>query len=383
LILDAGAVLNPTTANPVIQAKPSAVYYSHNINISGGSIVCNTGACQSGIGLDIGVASGKVSNMSIRGFTSNHAIVIEGANTLVFDNMIVASNQDGFFLAPYKIASQNFAPNAIKIINSSIGNNTGWGIIGQRTSYSGPAVSELCLNNSYLNNLIEANGKGSSGGGILDVCAVGLTISGNYFEGNVSNNIVLGQQSGRYAGNVEGVSILNNYFTVASNVPNTITFGGAPGGTSNTVIGNTEFGTPASGGCFVNDGFDNGQPTILSNTTVSPKLFCGAPNSLLMGKGVIGFPIPVIARGTQSVAGCSLSNPVGGAAAGQFAAGTTSCTVTITPGITAPHGFYCSAQDLTTPTNVVTETATTATTCTIAGTVGNGDTIVWQVGYAY
>jgi len=381
LIMDAGTVLNPTTANPVIQAKPSVAISDPNILIQGGAIVCATDACRAGVGLDLFVG-GKVASVTVSGFTSGYGVILEGANTLTFDSVVVNNNQTGFYLAPVNIFGQNYAPNAIHIINSSIGRNKGWAIFGQRKNYSGAPTSDFCLNNTYQNDVIEDNGSGSNGGGIFDSCAVGLTISGNYFENN-AQNMVLGQQTGPYAGNVTGVSILNNYFTVSPSLSTTIRFGGTNGGISNTVIGNTEFGKAAQGSCFVSDSPDNGQPTILSNTIVSSSLFCGAPTSLLMGAGVIGFPVPVIARGKQNVSGCSLAGAVGGAAAGQFTSGSTSCTVTITPGITAPNGFYCSAHDLTAPTNTLSETATTTTACTISGTVGSGDTIVWQVGYAY
>lgn len=84
------------------------------------------------------------------------------------------------------------------------------------------------------------------------------------------------------------------------------------------------------------------------------------------------------AIGTTNVAGCALTSPVGGTWAGQFASGTAgTCTVTVTPGITAAHGFFCSANDLTTTADKVIQTASTTTTCTISGTTASGDVVNW------
>lgn len=69
----------------------------------------------------------------------------------------------------------------------------------------------------------------------------------------------------------------------------------------------------------------------------------------------------------------------GGASAGKFASGTTgTCTVTITPGITATNGFTCDAHDLTTPADVINQTATSTTTATISGTTASGDVVTWK-----
>jgi hypothetical protein len=92
----------------------------------------------------------------------------------------------------------------------------------------------------------------------------------------------------------------------------------------------------------------------------------------------------VIAGGTQSISGCSLTGGVGGASAGSFASGATgTCTVTITPGITASHGFVCGAKDITTTADTLVQTAYTTTTCTVAGTTVSGDTIVYNVDKAF
>jgi hypothetical protein len=93
------------------------------------------------------------------------------------------------------------------------------------------------------------------------------------------------------------------------------------------------------------------------------------------------FVTPIVESiGRPSLSGCSLAGAVGGAGAGAFNSGTTgTCAVVITPGITAAHGFRCSATDLTTPADLIGQTAFTTTTCTISGTTVRADLITWEV----
>lgn len=87
----------------------------------------------------------------------------------------------------------------------------------------------------------------------------------------------------------------------------------------------------------------------------------------------------LLSLGTQTVSGCSLTTALGGASAGSFHSGTAgTCTVTITPGITALNGFVCQAWDITTAADTVKQTAFTTTTCTISGTTASGDVITWM-----
>lgn len=84
----------------------------------------------------------------------------------------------------------------------------------------------------------------------------------------------------------------------------------------------------------------------------------------------------ITSGGTKFTAsGCSNSTTVGGAVAGSFTSGTTgACTVVITlPGAT--NGYTCSASDLTTPANLIAQSASSTTSCTITGTTVSGDSI--------
>ncbi len=87
---------------------------------------------------------------------------------------------------------------------------------------------------------------------------------------------------------------------------------------------------------------------------------------------------------TFTASGCSISAHKGGAAAGQYTSGTSgTCTVSITPGSTAPNGWVCDAHDLTTPADVQNQTsASTATVPVISGTTVSGDVVNFKC-YAY
>lgn len=94
-------------------------------------------------------------------------------------------------------------------------------------------------------------------------------------------------------------------------------------------------------------------------------------------------PSYIVSRGTKfTLTGCTATSTLGGASAGSFASGTTgTCTVTITlSGATAltpapTNGWSCWANDMTTPADVIHQTATGTTTVTLSGTTVSGDII--------
>lgn len=89
-----------------------------------------------------------------------------------------------------------------------------------------------------------------------------------------------------------------------------------------------------------------------------------------------------------TISGCSATTTLGGAAGGSFVSGTSgSCTVVITingaTGATAPNGWVCTANDLTTPADAMKQTsASTTTTVTLTGTTVSGDVINFGCGAA-
>lgn len=85
---------------------------------------------------------------------------------------------------------------------------------------------------------------------------------------------------------------------------------------------------------------------------------------------------------TFTASGCSNSTLVGGATAGSYTSGTSgTCTVTVTTGMTAPHGYSCSVWDITTPADAQKEIAPLSqTTVTFSGTTISGDVIAFFCG---
>jgi len=133
--------------------------------------------------------------------------------------------------------------------------------------------------------------------------------------------------------------------------------------------------------------FDFAPSGVLVLRPTSGPVYVGVPGSssggtmILQGSSVEVQSPGYFSIGTKfTVSGCSAASTVGGATAGTFVAGVSgTCTATITmngaTGLTAPHGWTCAAYDLTTPANLISQSGSSATTCTITGSTTAGDTI--------
>jgi hypothetical protein len=87
----------------------------------------------------------------------------------------------------------------------------------------------------------------------------------------------------------------------------------------------------------------------------------------------------LLATGTQSISGCTLSNAIGGSWAGSFKSGVAGlCTATITLSFAAPNGWQCDAADVTTVADTLHQIGYTPTTCIVSGTTANNDIITWK-----
>ncbi len=77
---------------------------------------------------------------------------------------------------------------------------------------------------------------------------------------------------------------------------------------------------------------------------------------------------------------CSVKALLGGQAAGSFkASAACSCgSVTLTFAATQPNGYVCDAHDMTTPTDLINQTATSTTSVTFTGTMAANDLVVWK-----
>lgn len=133
--------------------------------------------------------------------------------------------------------------------------------------------------------------------------------------------------------------------------------------------------------------------TTASSGTVDLAISRGAAGVLSVGNGAQGNATGVVQSqalqmaGTQSISitTCTATGAVGGAAAGKFTIGTggTGCVLTITPGKTAPNGWFCSAHNLTTNNDKWDMQSSTTTTCVLTGNATANDVIVWQAAIAF
>ena len=124
---------------------------------------------------------------------------------------------------------------------------------------------------------------------------------------------------------------------------------------------------------------------VLSSTNTNPINFDngGLIKAQVSSAGLTSIIGLQSANGTKfTISGCSAGTTVGGPSSGSFVSGTTgTCTVVITingaTGMTAANGWACHAADLTTPANLISQSASTTTTCTVTGTTNSGDTITF------
>lgn len=82
------------------------------------------------------------------------------------------------------------------------------------------------------------------------------------------------------------------------------------------------------------------------------------------------------------ISGCTAGTQTGGATGGTFSSGTTgACTVVLTFARTAATGWFCAASDRTTPANLISQSASSTTSCTVTGTTVTGDVIGFAAFY--
>lgn len=139
-------------------------------------------------------------------------------------------------------------------------------------------------------------------------------------------------------------------------------------------------------------GIDNSTLSSTSNTLIIKGSGTAAISATGMNSSTVGPAITLgglttvpglVSGGTKfTISGCSAGTTLGGATAGSYVSGTTgTCTVVLTmngaTGLTAPTGWSCKANDLTTPANTstFTQTASSTTTATIAGTTVTSDVV--------
>lgn len=168
---------------------------------------------------------------------------------------------------------------------------------------------------------------------------------------------------------------------------------------TSVVNGGLQMGT--DGGNVVSYGMDNSSDAVISaqsgsfvmSNTGGTKVAAFNVNSI-SGTQFFTLPnrsgtllvdaIPPVAMGTAAKltgtgACATITSDKGGAWAGQFTCTgpTGASTIVIIPGSMPPNGFSCWANDLTTGTNILRQSAVAANACTIAGTVNTNDVLTF------
>lgn len=209
--------------------------------------------------------------------------------------------------------------------------------------------------------------------------ATRLTMTG---AGNLSVNagLFIGTSINQTTGNLLTIANLNqnntNFFPVAMSVATYSQTSGNNGAVRISPIYNQLSGTAANTDLLINR----------TNTAVGS----GAQlyqdwqlATVSQAKMAVGGDLTVRSHGSAGtvpgISGCAADTQTGGATSGTFTSRTTgACTVVLTFAFTSPTGWFCSVGNRITTANLMVQSASSTTSCTVTGTTVTGDVI----GYA-
>jgi len=354
-----------------------------------------TGPSSSGstVGINIG-SSGTftdqltLDNLKISGFGTGITTTNGGgggAFDITLRNVSLIANGTGFAPAAGSIA--------LYMYNSAIAQNLTCGI----SLATGPEAFSVFAGD------IEQNGNSSTTGSI---CIAGNGVSfhtyGVHFENttpSTSGPFIYASGTGNNI-NINGGDMLLDA-EASTTVPEVINFAGADtlnvestGLSFSTGITLTQAILSTSGNCSIYTKFRLGQTpgSVVGGSGGGPCANIIEEDSQAAGAGNVQalnlrnwvplvYGIPATLTGTGACAtrsGASTDSPITGPVT---CTGTTGAsTLTITPGLTAPHGWTCSGSDVTTAANVLRQSGIgTTTTCPIGGTVNANDVLTFTV----
>lgn len=142
----------------------------------------------------------------------------------------------------------------------------------------------------------------------------------------------------------------------------------------NTIVGtNMWLSGPPYASMVSNSG--TGTSCMTQYVGLNSSASCSMPDPMTVRAGVVNQS--GTSGGSLSVSGCGVTATLGNSLAGAVRSSTTgACTLTITPGFTAPHGFTCFVNDETSA-STFRQTAHTATGSTLSGTTVAGDVVTF------
>jgi hypothetical protein len=346
-----GNLINP----PPQLFYPSNVYITGNPTTPSNVIMDVTGTA--GWSFNDGLAL----NIEVNGFQFN--VDTSAARTISvflinFDNCIInlmgAGNGSAVFdFGSTSAASVGNSPVTIQG-TSGAGDFTNFVFVGHgKTDISNIIVSNPVTFSQFVNG---------SYGGTVSISTAAIVNPGNIVGGGFS----LSDNSSMSA-DVDPPAFVGTF--ALSVYDNTSTW---TNGTTNTL--NTFLGIPVSGAPSTAQ-LSQSTFGIFKDTTQGPGLgitlkYNDAGTLYDVGPGVIATGSPPTLTGT-----CTTASQVGANTAGTFTATCVAQTVIITFATTAPNGWTCNAHDLSTPTDALNQTATSATSCTLTGTTVASDRI--------
>lgn len=355
-IINGGAAVN-IQVTPVASSTPQSTVTANGMystSVAGmdtfqlcGATVTNT-ATVNGNAIAAAVKNGTVGSGGGGGGGGSGTVtsVLGTANQIASDGNTVTPTLSipSTFVAPGSASATSLS---CGILNTTACVLTGYGSTSGTATFTWPAVA-----GTRTNNVVSSNGlQVPVGATSTPSLAIGTTANG-FFE---NTNAVYGTSNA-----ATGMVFTSTTF----NIP------------------------PASAYTFASaaDLTANGPDTGMSRSAADVTAFGNGTPGNTTGKLKASGYISVGTKFTTNN-GCTDGANVGGATAGEFVVGSTSCTEVITMGdsATAPNGWDCHAYDKTTLADVTNPHQTTSTTTTatiVTGTVVSGDHIAFScMGY--
>lgn len=337
------------------------------LNIDGVSIV------GSGAGGFQGISSQDVARVFIQNVVGVRGFGEHGALSLYKSEInggeIVASGNGANGLS----AQEGGSISLINTIASGNGNN------GASASLGG----EIFLSNGGTASVLSGNatdGALALEGGLIDAGAAAANDNASFGYAAGTRGYINLSNGATESGNTSGALNIGLDVTSASGTAALLGFDGGGSGFVRALT--------SSGAIETELGQSSGIPRLMvcdsSGTTCAFLSHSGA-GAMTLGTtnsgtdGTLQMSALVAGGATPTLTGtCTTGTKVGGQNAGSFLATCSAQTVIMTFATTAPNGWACVAQDQTTSTDTLKQTANGATSCTLTGTTAASDKIVFS-----
>ena len=323
-----------TAAQSVGMSSLLASLYDISVGVSGMPNV-TTGLYNTNVGIQGMGSLTTGSNNTNTGDVGMYALTTGSNNTNI--------GYEGMYALTTGTSNTNTGVNGMLALTTGIA-NTNTGVAGMDALTTGSDNTNIGYTGMY--SLTAGNGNTNDG------------YTGMYSLTTGSYNTASGYNAGRYVSGGSNPNQTSSYSTYLGQA----TMALANGDTDETVIGSNATGA--------------GSHTVVLGSSTVTDVYAGsaAPTAT---QHALGFE----SDGTTFTIASGCGTPgslTGGGTAGSFTAGQAACAPVITFTHSAPHGWSCFAADISVPTDIITQSAYTQTSCTLTGTVVSGNTIVFH-----